>query len=1210
MPVGPVHAIDLVNNSKREDEPPVIAIFDGSDSEDTSDGDLLGSSAESSLVSEKRMSVCPRDDFIARIKGGGGSGSPLVLSNESESDDDDESESDDNDDIESDDDGDSCTQFSAQNNKTVRLPVSHNCTMTGCDDKKPPFQLPSDTSMDLSSDESDRGESDDGIPFASRVIKRKRVVFSDDEGSCASSPAKKIASAKFVTPIGHRQPLNSSLEAPLNYNVPCDMSKLNPTKQSGQFVTPGPADTTNLYDECECDGYLSSESNEIPIDQDEELDKHRTSEASDWVEGQSTDDSSVPNLCDSYETFLNNMAVMGCSGLDQYTSSEACFDYVCGYAIKDNLSSKMWMDKFKAIATAAEKDTPMQKILSKFCREITKLRSIPRDEAMFTLGGGQYTLSSMNFKSCSLNSVDLNGISNTDHNGNSSGGGTGKSFNKTTLVNMYKTYVRELKPFETHFNFYRFAASKFKCVPHFFGYQSIPSWPLQEEFSKWMLFLYIPHSGEKISDMQINGSYAARLEQELTHEQFPSNILARLIRLKHKHTRKVTETERIDNGGGDDNSPTIERINPNLQVAADVADGVLGDEVVPDGNELDFESMILPDPDPSIVWNHSYQERGETFLNDLKDKYYNSTEEATDTEGLNQPDLYSPTNANNEGQMLAVASFLLHIKDWLHYFEYLRDFPNATEDEVRSKLPKCIRVYIQGNPGTGKSFIIHTVSNMCLRLLKSVDQVLKMAPTGCASALINGKTINRGLYIPCGRKLLGKPETTTTGTTHQTAKFIKMMKALVVMITDEHSMENRSVWAWKEHNCAVFRENLEHPNPPCLEKRSYGGIPYVYSVGDIDQLPPVTGKSHSNAKIGVGQSSDALGRRTFNEFLCPPDGDSETGYTFILDEVIRQTDPIYRGVIERMRLGDMNRDSCDFIMKRKLINLPPDERKLFEQDGIYVVPRWKDAKPIVQQYLIDLDQPIAKCGCTKGTGRVNHIDEECRLPRTNAFAKGALVMLQCNFIVEYNLFNGSVGKVVDVVYKNEDGPASSVMPSYVLVDFPDCNIPADDVFDPSNPTHVPIPIHTVRCEKKCCSMTSIPLRVCKAITIHKCQGMSVGTGELWNRIIVMLPGLKSKMRQPGLEYVACSRAKDVKCMAFIESEAHPLTYERLMKVGRTPAYEERRSFVSGRLKESADRTKAIISQALIDIAPDGDKSITAGYWELVQWYLSYTNSVH
>ena len=61
---------------------------------------------------------------------------------------------------------------------------------------------------------------------------------------------------------------------------------------------------------------------------------------------------------------------------------------------------------------------------------------------------------------------------------------------------------------------------------------------------------------------------------------------------------------------------------------------------------------------------------------------------------------------------------------------------------------------------------------------------------------------------------------------------------------------------------------------------------------------------------------------------------------------------------------------------------------------------------------------------------------------------------------------------------------------------------------------VPIPVVEDRCDKKCCSVKTISLRVCIAITIHKSQGMTIGDGEVFEKVIVYLPeaGMKKESR--------------------------------------------------------------------------------------------------
>jgi hypothetical protein len=70
----------------------------------------------------------------------------------------------------------------------------------------------------------------------------------------------------------------------------------------------------------------------------------------------------------------------------------------------------------------------------------------------------------------------------------------------------------------------------------------------------------------------------------------------------------------------------------------------------------------------------------------------------------------------------------------------------------------------------------------------------------------------------------------------------------------------------------------------------------------------------------------------------------------------------------------------------------------------------------------------------------------------------------------------------------------------LLLIFPDSTIPDEQkLILNMSATHVPIPLVTRRCEINCCSMTAIPLQVCKALSIHKSQGMTVGEGKQFKK---------------------------------------------------------------------------------------------------------------
>ena len=106
-------------------------------------------------------------------------------------------------------------------------------------------------------------------------------------------------------------------------------------------------------------------------------------------------------------------------------------------------------------------------------------------------------------------------------------------------------------------------------------------------------------------------------------------------------------------------------------------------------------------------------------------------------------------------------------------------------------------------------------------------------------------------------------------------------------------------------------------------------------------------------------------------------------------------------------------------------------------------------------------------------------------------------MLLANFVVEYNLYNGAVGVIVDIVFENADGPLNVEVeyPEYIIVDFPDSGIPPEHQYDTDNPTFTPVPLVTMRCEKNCCSMTTIPLKPSLSTSVREYQLVMERSGQ-------------------------------------------------------------------------------------------------------------------
>ena len=182
-----------------------------------------------------------------------------------------------------------------------------------------------------------------------------------------------------------------------------------------------------------------------------------------------------------------------------------------------------------------------------------------------------------------------------------------------------------------------------------------------------------------------------------------------------------------------------------------------------------------------------------------------------------------------------------------------------------------------------------------------------------------------------------------------------------------------------------------------------------------------------------------------------------------------------------------------------------------------------------------------KCNMKKTLG---HFDEE-RTPKSTIFCVGCKVALVgVNIKPEWGLYHGAIGYVLDVVYKEKEGPhfkgtAEEKLPLYVMVDFPQyCgpNMYADDSTlsgeeKDQRKTWVCISMQKARCNNNsACERKYMPLVLAFARTIHSFQGASVGKtppGQPDNTFhrIVADPGTRQfEGNVSGLFYTLLSRA--------------------------------------------------------------------------------------
>ena len=109
----------------------------------------------------------------------------------------------------------------------------------------------------------------------------------------------------------------------------------------------------------------------------------------------------------------------------------------------------------------------------------------------------------------------------------------------------------------------------------------------------------------------------------------------------------------------------------------------------------------------------------------------------------------------------------------------------------------------------------------------------------------------------------------------------------------------------------------------------------------------------------------------------------------------------------------MDGDDSALLLGRRMSKLSPDERELFEENALYVMPTWRRTVPIIVNYLKKLVNPVARCDIVYeiSAGRRNHALKDVSLPARVPLAVGAKVMLVVNEVVEEGLQNGSVGTI-------------------------------------------------------------------------------------------------------------------------------------------------------------------------------------------------------
>ena len=144
-------------------------------------------------------------------------------------------------------------------------------------------------------------------------------------------------------------------------------------------------------------------------------------------------------------------------------------------------------------------------------------------------------------------------------------------------------------------------------------------------------------------------------------------------------------------------------------------------------------------------------------------------------------------------------------------------------------------------------------------------------------------------------------------------------------------------------------------------------------------------------------------------------------------------------------------------------------------------------------------------------------------PKITTLCVGASVIILKNIIVGWKIMNRCIVIIRQIVYHHHNGPTHdlSCHPAYTTVESHQSTIPVNTNHFPDRPsTWVHIPAVIERCERKCCNISTILLRVYIVITVHKSQGMTIGLNQIFEHVVIRLPSGTMK-KTPGIYFLLC-----------------------------------------------------------------------------------------
>lgn len=392
---------------------------------------------------------------------------------------------------------------------------------------------------------------------------------------------------------------------------------------------------------------------------------------------------------------------------------------------------------------------------------------------------------------------------------------------------------------------------------------------------------------------------------------------------------------------------------------------------------------------------------------------------------------------------------------------------NKEQRLIFDKLTQGANLFITGEAGTGKSYLINTFSEWCY---ENHIKLMKLAPTGVAANNIGGATIHSQFEL----------ETNVL----MRSDFLvpKAVTESDVILIDEIGMVRLDVF-----DCVCGKLQTANSLRAGDKKKPI----QLILVGDFTQLPPVITNQDKKLLNEVYQIDVEKGFAFQSQFW------HDLGIeTVTLHEIIRQSEKDFCEALNKARFGD---PSC-------LTYIKANCSKTLIPDAIFIVGKNRSAAKINEAKLREIEGTEYTSNIIK-EGKITSSDYPC--DDILKFKVGAKVMLLINNNVE-GYSNGDMGIIEQYFEKDKRVKIKLETGETIMVGKETFNNYKYELKQKKDGKDSTIEKEIIG------SATQFPFKLAYAITVHKSQGQ---TFEAINFI--------PELFDDGQFYVAISRCKTV-----------------------------------------------------------------------------------